>query len=129
MSKTFGALRAGDEVYVIKGSNVKIVKVQSTEVATRQKVYITIEDRCFLLSIDQLSVYDDVVDNIYISDIDEAIKRMKEICENALHDYLCARSSLNLLERDNKITKEEYEQMLAQVAQSEILWKTKKKTL
>lgn len=129
MSKTFGALRAGDEVYVIKGSNVKIVKVQSTEVATRQKVYITIEDRCFLLSIDQLSVYDDVVDNIYISDIDEAIKRMKEICENALHDYLCARSSLNLLERDDKITKEEYEQMLAQVAQSEILWETKKKTL
>lgn len=129
MSKTFGKLHAGDEVYVIKGSNVKIVKVQSIEVATRQKVYITIEDRCFLLSVDQLSVYDDVVDNIYISDIDKAIKRMKEICENALHDYLCARSSLNLLEGDHKITKEEYERMLAQVAQSEILWETKKKTL
>ena len=102
MSKTFGELRAGDEVYVIKGSNVEIVKVQGTEVATRQKVYITIEDRCFLLSVDQLSVYDDVVDNIYISDIDEAIKRVKEICENALHDYKEASGALNKLETKKK---------------------------
>lgn len=31
MSKTFRQLRAGDEVYVIKGSNVEITKVSTAE--------------------------------------------------------------------------------------------------
>lgn len=59
--------------------------------------------------------------------IDDAIKTMKERCENALQNYKRASGSLNLLESYHEITKKEHEQMLAQVAQSEILWETKKK--
>ena len=94
MSKTFGQLKAGDEVYIIKGSNVEIVKVQST--ATKQyHTYIKIDGWTYKIPVG-VTFHSDRGD-IYC-DIDDAIKIMKERCEKALHDYREASGSLNLLE-------------------------------
>ena len=97
MSKTFGQLKAGDEVYIINGNSVEIVKVESVEVAIRRYVFITIGDTEYSLPVDLPSFYDDMVGDIYC-DIDDAIKTMKEKCENALHDYRKASGALNMLE-------------------------------
>lgn len=101
MSKTFGQLRAGDEVYIIKGSDVEIVKVQSTEVAIRQYVLITIGDTEYSLPIDLSSFYDDMFGDIYC-DIDEAMRTMQDICAKAWHDYREASGALNKLETKKK---------------------------
>jgi hypothetical protein len=101
MSKTFGQLKAGDEVYVINGDNVDIVNVQSTEIV-RQSMLINIVDEYYSLPLDWTSFYEEQVGNIYC-DIDEAMRKMQEICANALHNYKCASGSLNLLEtKQNK---------------------------
>ena len=58
---------------------------------------ITIGDTEYSLPVDLPSFYDDMVGDIYC-DIDEAMKAMKKICENALHNYRKASGALNLLE-------------------------------
>ena len=95
MSKTFGQLKAGDEVYVIKGSNVEIVKVQST--ATKQyHTYIKIDGWTYrVIAADSISYNDR--GEIYC-DIDEAMRKMQDICAKALHDYREASGALNKLE-------------------------------
>lgn len=99
MSKTFGQLKAGDEVYVIKGSDVEIAKVQST--ATKQyHTFIKIDGWTYRVIADDTSSHNDRGD-IY-SDIDEAMKAMKEICAKALHDYREASGALNKLETKKK---------------------------
>jgi len=97
MSKTFGELRAGDEVYVIKGSNVDIVNVECTEASSSQYVFITIGDTKYSMPADLSSFYVDPMGDIYC-DIDEAMRRMQKICANALHKYREAIGALNLLE-------------------------------
>lgn len=95
MSKTFGQLKAGDEVYVINGNSVEIVKAQST--ATKQyHTYIKIDGWTYRVITDDTSFHNDRGD-IYCN-IDDAIKTMKEKCENALHDYREASDALNNLE-------------------------------
>lgn len=79
MSKTFGQLKAGDEVYVINGNDVKFVKVQSTEVKDTwdgQTVIVEIEDIHFPLSAEQSSINDDMIGDIYC-DVYEAVREMK----------------------------------------------------
>lgn len=129
MSKTFGQLKANDKVYIIKDDcSVEIVKV--TKVVPSQMsdgyVRVTINDYDFTIPSLRTQFYDVWVGDVYCN-IDGAIKTMKERCENALQNYKRASGSLNLLESCHKITEKEHEQMLAQVAQSEILWETKKK--
>lgn len=104
MSKIFGELRAGDEVYVIIGSNVEIVKVKSAEPSPRERGYtfLEFENNVYSLPSDWKSLYDDVEGDIYC-DIDEAIKAMKEICEKALHNYREASDALNKLELKKKM--------------------------
>ena len=102
MGKTFGQLKAGDEVYIINGNSVEIVKVESVEVALRRYVLITIGDTEYSLPIDLPSFYDDMVGDIYC-DIDDAMRKMQDICAKALHDYREASGSLNLLETKKKM--------------------------
>lgn len=97
MSKTFGQLRAGDEVYVIKGNDVEIVKVSVAAPSKLGHTLIRMSGCVFPVPSLRVQFYIDMVGDIY-SDIDEAIKAMKEICEKALHDYREASGSLNLLE-------------------------------
>lgn len=99
MSKTFGELRAGDEVYAIQGSNVEIVKVS---VAGADKyVWVTYGGIGRLIPSD-LTSYHYSEGNIYCN-IDDAIKAMKKICANALHDYRRASGALNKLETKKKM--------------------------
>ena len=99
MSKTFGQLKAGDEVYVIIGSNVDIVEVSVVEPSPTEKHYtwVVFDDNEYSIHSDWTSFYDDMVGDIYC-DINEAMRKMQEICAKALHDYKCASGSLNLLE-------------------------------
>lgn len=103
MSKTFGELRAGDEVYIIKGSKVEIAKVSVAEPSPTDKHYtwIVFDDYEYSVCSDSSSFYDDMVGDIYC-DIDDAIKIMKERCEKALHDYREASGALNKLETKKK---------------------------
>ena len=104
MSKTFGQLKAGDEVYVINGCNVDIVKVSVAEPSQMSEGYVcvTINDYDFTIPSLRTQFYDDMVGDIYCN-IDEAMRNMQEICANALHNYKCAIGSLNLLEtKQNK---------------------------
>lgn len=84
MSKTFGQLKAGDEVYVIKGNDVEFVKVQSTEVKDTwdgQKVIVEIEDIHFPISAEQSSIHDDMISGIHCDiycDVYEACREMKK---------------------------------------------------
>ena len=96
MSKTFGRIKAGDEVYIIKGCDVKIAKVQST--ATKQyHIFIKIDGWTYRIPADSTSFYNDMVGDIYC-DIDDVINTIKERCEIALHDYKEASGALNKLE-------------------------------
>lgn len=95
MSKTFGQLKAGDEVYIIKGSEVEIVKVQS-KVTKQYHTFIKIDGWTYRVITDDTSFHNDRGD-IYCN-IDDAIKTMKEKCENALQNYREASGALNLLE-------------------------------
>ena len=103
MSKTFRQLRAGDEVYVIKGSNVEITKVSTAEPSQTEKHYtwVVFDDYEYSVYSDSTSFYDDMVGDIYC-DIDEAMRKMQDICAKALHDYREASGALNLLETKKK---------------------------
>ncbi len=96
MSKTFGQLKAGDEVYVLNGNNVEFVKVQSTEVDTRhsQMVTVEIEDSPFYLSAMLSSIHDNMIGDIYC-DVYEACREMKKrynanviVCKQSLDSLL-----------------------------------------
>jgi len=101
MSKTFGDLKAGDEVYIIKGCNVEIVKVQITRATSIQGgVFMTIEDMDYILPINKSSF--SMIKEFYC-DIDDAIKTMKERCESALQNYKRASGALNKLETKKKM--------------------------
>lgn len=104
MSKTFGQLKAGDEVYVIKGNDVEFVKVQSTEVKDTwdgQKVIVEIEDIHFPLSAEQSSFNDDTIGGIHrdiYCDIYEAVREMKKRYNANIIECKKSLDSLLLLE-------------------------------
>jgi hypothetical protein len=106
MSKTFGQLKAGDEVYVIIGSNVDIVEVSVVEPSPTEKHYtwVVFDDNEYSIHSDCTSFYDDMLGDIYC-DINEAMRKMQEICAKALHDYKSASGALNLLETKKKETR------------------------
>ena len=102
MSKTFGQLKAGDEVYVINGNNVKFVKVQSTEADTRhsQMVTVEIEDIHFYLHAEQSFIRDEGInrsDDIYC-DVYEAWREMKKRYNANVIECKKSHDSLLLLE-------------------------------
>lgn len=103
MSKTFGDLKVGDEVYVIIGSNVDIVEVSVVEPSPTEKhyTYVVFGDNEYSVYSDSTSSYDDMVGDIYC-DIDEAMRKMQEIRDTAWYDFQCASGSLNLLEAKKK---------------------------
>ena len=88
MSKTFGQLKAGDNVYVINGSNVDIIRLSVAEPSPTDKNYtwVIFDDYEYSVYSDSTSFYDDMVGDIYC-DIDEAMRKMQDICAKALHDY------------------------------------------
>lgn len=88
MSKTFGQLKAGDKVYVINGSNVDIIRLSVAEPSPTDKNYtwVIFDDYEYSVYSDSTSFYDDMVGDIYC-DIDEAMRKMQDICAKALHDY------------------------------------------
>lgn len=100
MSKTFGQVKAGDEVYVIKGNNVEFVKVQSTEAKDTwhgQEVIVEIEDIHFPLSAEQSSINDDMIGDIYC-DVYEAVREMKKRYNANIIECKKSLDSLLLLE-------------------------------
>lgn len=99
MSKTFGQVKAGDEVYVIKGNDVEFVKVQSTEADTwdGKKVIVEIEDIHFPLPAEQSSINDDMIGDIYC-DVYEAVREMKKRYNANIIECKKALDSLLLLE-------------------------------
>lgn len=98
MNKTFGQLKAGDEVYVIKGCNVEIAKVKRVRVAFKQYVLFTAGDEEYTMPVDLSSFCDMASSDIIYCDIDDAMRRMQDICAKALHDYREASGALNKLE-------------------------------
>jgi hypothetical protein len=100
MSKTFRQLRAGDEVYVINGSDVEIVKVQSTDIK-QYNIFIKIDGWTYRVPADVTSSHNDRGD-IYCN-IDDAMRKMQDICAKALHDYREASGALNKLETKKKM--------------------------
>jgi hypothetical protein len=101
--KTFGQLKAGDEVYVIKGNDVEFVKVQSTEVDTRhsQMVTVEIEDIHFYLSAVLSSIHEYMISGIYCDiycDVYEAIREMKKRYNANVITCKQSLDSLHLLE-------------------------------
>lgn len=106
MSKTFGQLKAGDEVYIINGNSVEIVGVSRTMV-TKHDVFIMLRDTEYLLPVNSSSLCNFYkVGDIYC-DIDKAINAMEKTLEKALHDYKCASGALNKLELKKKMKGEE----------------------
>ena len=101
--KTFGQLKAGDEVYVIKGSDLKIVKVSKDVTPSPIEKCVWVMFGCIGRSMpsDLTSYHNYVLGDVY-SDIDDAMRRMQDICAKALHDYREASGSLNLLETKKK---------------------------
>ena len=77
MNKTFGELRAGDEVYVINGSAVEIVKVSVAAPSKLGHTLIRVSGCVFPVPSLRVQFYIDMVGDIY-SDIDDAMKVMKE---------------------------------------------------
>ena len=99
MNKTFEQLKAGDKVFIIKGSKVEIAKVSVAEPSPTERhcTRVVFDDYEYSVHSDSTSFYDDMVGDIYC-DIDDAMRRMQDICAKALHDYKEASGSLNLLE-------------------------------
>lgn len=100
MSKTFGQLKAGDEVYVIKGNDVEFVKVQSTETKDTwhgQAVIVEIENIHFPLSAEQSSFNDDMIGDVYC-DVYEAVRAMKKRYNANIIECKKTHDSLLLLE-------------------------------
>ena len=105
MSKTFGELKVGDEVYVIKDNDVKICKVVDCARDTSDAIGFTCialgnGEYCALPN-DQTSF-----GNIYC-DIDDAIRKMQYICDKTLQDYQKAMGALYILEIKKKIDEED----------------------
>ena len=99
MSKTFGDLKAGDDLYIIKCCNVKIVKVQSAELNTAKIAVFIISEECdFLVHAKQSSCHYGMKTGDIYCDIDDAMRAMQDICAKALHDYREASGALNKLE-------------------------------
>lgn len=103
MNKTFGQLKAGDEVYIINGSRVDIVRLSVAEPSPTDKHYtwIVFDDYEYSVYSDSSSFYDELVGDTYC-DIDDAMRRMQDICAKALHDYREASGALNKLETKKK---------------------------
>lgn len=100
MGKTFGQVKAGDEVYVINGNNVDFAKVQSTEEENTwrgHKVTVEIEDIHFYLSAEQSYIHDDMIGDIYC-DVYEALREMKKRYNANVLDCKKSLDSLLLLE-------------------------------
>lgn len=97
--KKFKDLKSGDKVFIINGSDVEIVKVSVAEPSPTDKNYtwVVIGDYEYSVYSDSTSFYDDMIGDIYC-DIDDAMRRMQDICAKALHDYRKASGALNLLE-------------------------------
>lgn len=103
MSKTFGQLKANDKVYIIKDDcSVEIVKVERVEVALRRYVLFTAGYSKYTLPIDLSSFHEGEIGDIYC-DIDDAMRKMQDICAKALHDYREASGALNKLELKKKM--------------------------
>jgi len=103
MSKKFGRIKAGDDLYIIKGCNVEIVKVQSAELNTAKTAVFIISEECdFSVYAKQSSChYGMKIGDIYC-DIDDAMRRMQDSCAKAFHDYKEASGALNKLETKKK---------------------------
>lgn len=102
MSKTFGQLKAGDEVYVINGSNVEIVKVSVAATRSNSADTLLRMSGCVFHVPSILDeFYHEVIGDIYCN-IDDAMRRMQDICAKALHDYKEASGALNKLETKKK---------------------------
>ncbi len=98
MSKTFGDLKAGDEVYIIKGCNVEIVKVSMVgESPIEAETWASFGGVGHSIPSDLTSFYDNR-GGCVCCDIDEAMRAMQDICAKALHDYKEASGALNKLE-------------------------------
>ncbi len=100
MCKTFGQLKENDKVYIIKDDcSVEIVKVTKVVPSQMSEGYVcvTINDYDFTIPSLRTQFYDVWVGDVYCN-IDDAIKTMKEKCENALQNYKRASGALNLLE-------------------------------
>lgn len=102
MSKTFGQLKAGDEVYVIKGNSVEIVKVSVAATRSNSADTLLRMSGCvFHVPAVHVQFYNEVIGDIYC-DIDDAIRKMQEVCATILHDYREASGALNKLETKKK---------------------------
>ncbi len=77
MSKTFGQLKDGDDVYVIKGNSVDIVKAKCEEESYGEIVFAEIKGTHFFLWENDSSVDDDEIGDIYC-DVYEAFREMKK---------------------------------------------------
>lgn len=103
MSKTFGQLKANDKVYIIKDDcSVEVVKVKiKPSQMSEGYVEVRINDWEFTIPSLRIQFYDIGVGDVYCN-IDDAIKTMKERCENALQNYKRASGALNKLEAKKK---------------------------
>lgn len=105
MSKIFGKLRVGDDVYVIKDNDVKICKVVDCARNTSDAIGFT----CIALDNDEyIALPNDLESfgNIYCN-IDDAIREMQYICDKALQNFQKAKGAVFILEIKRKIDEEE----------------------
>lgn len=98
--KTFGELRVGEEVYLISEGNVEIVSVQSAQIDGK-RIFVRMGDAEYSLPLDASSIYDIMMGDIYC-DINEAMRKLQDVCENAWYDFRCASSSLDYLRERKK---------------------------
>lgn len=102
MIKTFGKLHAGDEVYVIKGNSVEIVKVSVAATRSNSADTLLRMSGCvFHVPAVHVQFYNEAIGDIYCN-IDEAMRAMQNICAKALHDYREASGALNKLKTKKK---------------------------
>lgn len=105
MSKTFGQLGAGDEVYIIKDDcSLEIAKVTKVEPSPFNKEYrlVVINGIGYTVSSFRYHFRDCMECNVYC-DIDDAMRKMQDICANVLHNYRNAIGALNKLETKKKM--------------------------
>lgn len=97
MSKTFKKLKDGDDVYVIKGNSVEIVKAKCEEEPYGEIVFAEIKGTYFFLWEDDTSVYDNKIGHIYC-DVHEAFRKMKKKYDANLKACSDSREALLTLE-------------------------------
>jgi hypothetical protein len=97
MSKTFGQLKDGDDVYVIKGNSVDIVKAKCEEESYGEIVFAEIKGTHFFLWENDSSVDDDEIGDIYC-DVYEAFREMKKRYNANVITCKQSLDSLHLLE-------------------------------